>query len=63
MRDLRTTVGVGVLISLIVIVLSGFVIGSSHEFLLVVMGFGLGMGAVYLHDRLKARHAKQAIRK
>jgi hypothetical protein len=62
MRDLRTTIGVGVLVSIVVIFVSGFVSTSSHDFLLIAIGFALGMVAVYLHDRLKARRLGETAR-
>ncbi len=58
MRDLRTTVGVALTFSLLLIFISGFVATSSHDVLLVIIGYALGLLAVYFNDRLKVSRAR-----
>ena len=57
MRNLRTTIGVALSFSLLLIFISGFVADSSHDVLLVIIGYALGLFAVYFNDRLKVSRA------
>lgn len=54
MVDIRKTLGVSLVASLAIIVLSGFVATSSRDMLLMLLGFALGLLAVCLLDALKA---------
>jgi hypothetical protein len=58
MQDLRTTIGVALGMSLLLIVGSGFFVHSSREAMLIFSGFATGVIAVYLIERLKASRAK-----
>ena len=52
-RDLRTTVGVAMAISLVIIFLSGFFAKSSRDLVLIIFGFAFGLFAAYLVETLK----------
>jgi hypothetical protein len=56
-QDLRTTLGVTLAISLVLIFLSGFVVNSSREVLFVFFGFGFGVVTVFLIERMKVLRA------
>jgi hypothetical protein len=56
--DLRTTIGVAILASLSVVFLTGFVAHSQRDVHLILSGYVLGILAVWLNDRMKARHSK-----
>ena len=56
-QDLRTTLGVTLAISLLVIFLSGFVVHSSREALFIFFGFGFGVVTVFLIERTKLSRA------
>jgi hypothetical protein len=53
MQDLRTTFGVALAVSLAIIIVSGFFVTSSREFMLVFAGFASGLICVYILERLK----------
>ena len=57
MRRFTTTIGIGIVFSVVLILLSGFLARSSTDMLLIVFGFAMGMLAVYANDRLKASKA------
>ena len=59
MRNLRTTIGVALVFSLLLVFISGFVATSSRDVLLVIIGYALGLFAVCLNDHLKARRAQE----
>ncbi len=56
-QDLRTTLGVTLAISLLLIFLSGFVASSNREVLFVFFGFGFGVVTVFLIERMKVLRA------
>jgi hypothetical protein len=58
MQDLRTTFGVALAMSLLLILGSGFFVHSSREAMLIFAGFATGVIAVYLLERLKASRVK-----
>jgi len=58
MKNLRVAVGVALASSVVLILVSGFVAHSTREVVLVLLGFGSGLAAVYLLERLKARRAR-----
>jgi len=60
MRDVRRTVGVALLSSLAIIILSGFVANSSRDMQLVLAGFVGGLLAVYVLEAVKRRDAGRA---
>ncbi len=60
MTDIRRTLGVSLLSSLLIIVLSGFLAHSSRDLVLVLIGFVLGLLAVYTLDALKRRDARRS---
>ena len=60
-RDLRTTVGVALAVSLLIIFLSGFFATSSRDLLLVIFGFAFGLFAGYLVENLRrTRHREES---
>jgi hypothetical protein len=58
MQDLRTTIGVALAMSLLLILGAGFFVHSSREAMLIFSGFATGVIAVYSIERLKASRAK-----
>lgn len=56
--NVRKTIGVGLAISLFVIVALGFFATSSRDFVLVFFGFASGLLAVYLLEHLKSSQAR-----
>mgnify|MGYP006910721216 CR=1 FL=1 len=58
MRDLRTTFGVALSFSLLMVFVSGFLATSRQDVILVIVGYALGLFAVYFNDRLKVSHAR-----
>lgn len=56
--DLRTTVGVGIIASLLLVFVIGFVARSQRDVYLVLGGYVLGMLAVLLNDRMKAHRRR-----
>jgi hypothetical protein len=56
-QDLRTTLGVTLATSLLMIFLSGFIVRSSREALFIFLGFGFGVITVFLIERLKLSRA------
>ena len=55
MRGIRKTVAVGILMSLFLIFVSGFLATSSRDLFLIILGFAFGLVAVCLNDSIKAR--------
>lgn len=53
MSDVRTTVGVGLGISMLIIILLGFFATSSRDIVLVFFGFAFGLIAVFLLERMR----------
>lgn len=53
-RQLRFSVGVALLMAVFIVVLSGFVATTRNDVLLILLGFTLGLVAVYAIERLKA---------
>ncbi|NLG51633.1 MAG: hypothetical protein GX552_16130 [Chloroflexi bacterium] len=58
--NIRVTVAVGVLVSLFLIIVSGFVATSSRDLFLVILGFAFGLVAVCLNDSLKVRRTNHS---
>jgi hypothetical protein len=56
-QDLRTTLGVTLAISMLLIFVSGFVVHSSREVIFVFFGFGFGVVTVFLIEHLKLSRA------
>jgi len=56
-RDLRITIGVSLLATLLVIFLSGFWVRSRGDFLYVAWGFAAGLASACLVDFLKKGNA------
>jgi hypothetical protein len=54
MQNLRLAAGIGLLASLWLILVSGFVVTSGREMSLILFGFASGLVAVYLLERIKA---------
>lgn len=54
MERLRTTVGIGLLSALTIIIVCGFFARSSRELLFCCCGFAAGLLAVYFLERLHA---------
>jgi len=59
MQNLRLAAGIGLLASLWLILVSGFVVTSGREMSLILFGFASGLVAVYLLERIKAWHTLQ----
>jgi hypothetical protein len=53
LQKMRTTIGVALAMSLLLIVASGFFVTSRREVTLIFFGFAFGVIAVYLIERLK----------
>lgn len=53
MEDLRTTIGVALLVSLVDIFVLGFFATSGRDLALVLFGFASGLSTVYLLEHLK----------
>jgi len=53
MSDVRTTIGVGLGISMLIIILLGFFATSSRDIMLVFFGFAFGLIAVFLLERMR----------
>lgn len=58
MVNLRTTCGVALAASLLLIFITGFVAISSRDLYLIIFGFTVGLLAAYLADRLKVSRAR-----
>lgn len=56
----RITVAVGIFVSLLLILVSGFLATSSRDLFLVILGFAFGLVAVCLNDTLKVRRANHS---
>ena len=52
-RDLRVTVGVGLLAAMVTIFLSGFLVRSQNDFLYIAGGFAAGLTSGWVLDRMK----------
>ena len=52
-RSLRIPLGVGMLTTMLMILLSGFWVGSSDDFIGISIGFAWGLVAAYCIDALK----------
>jgi hypothetical protein len=60
MQDLRTTIGVALAMSMALILLAGFLVTSSREFVFIFLGFAAGVLSVFLIEHLKvSRRARQ----
>ena len=59
MVSIRRTVGVALLSSLTIIVLSGFIATSSRDILLVFFGFSMGLITVCVLEAVKRRDARR----
>ena len=57
MQNLRVAAGVGLLAGLGLILVSGFVVTSSREMLLILFGFVSGLVTVYALERIKAQRS------
>ena len=57
-RSLRVSLGVGMLTTLLLILLSGFWVGSSDDFVGISIGFAWGLVAAYSVDALKRKQAR-----
>lgn len=58
MRNLRVTIGLALASSLLLLLVSGFVVTSAREMRLVLWGYMAGVVAVYLLERLQALRAR-----
>jgi len=58
-RDLRACVGVGLLATLLLIVVSGFWVGSTRDFIGISMGYAWGLVAAYSVDAVKRKQASR----
>lgn len=56
MSNLRAAAGIGLLAGLWLILVSGFVVTSSREMLLILFGYTSGLMAVFALERIKALH-------
>lgn len=54
-RSLQASLGVGLLATLLLILLSGFWVGSSEDFVGIGVGFAWGLVAAYSVDAVKKR--------
>jgi hypothetical protein len=54
MSNLRLAAGIGLLASLALILVSGFLITSGREMSLILFGFAAGLVTVYALERIKA---------
>lgn len=54
MSNLRLAAGIGLLASLALILVSGFLIASGREMSLILFGFAAGLVTVYALERIKA---------
>jgi len=54
-RSLRVPLGVGLLTTLLLILLSGFWAGSSDDFIGISIGFAWGLVAAYTVDAVKSK--------
>ena len=59
MQNLRLAAGIGLLASLWLILVSGFVVSSGREMSLILFGFASGLAAVYALERIKASRAAE----
>ena len=59
LRSLRACVGVGLLATLLLIVISGFWVGSTRDFIGISMGYAWGLVAAYAVDALKRRQTSK----
>ena len=57
-RSLRACLGIGLLATLLLIVVSGFFVGSSGDFTGLSVGFAWGLLAAYGVDAFKRRRAR-----
>jgi NADH:ubiquinone oxidoreductase subunit 2 (subunit N) len=55
MTSIRRTIGVALLSSLTIIILSGFIANTSHDMFLVFFGFLMGLITVYVLEAVKRR--------
>jgi hypothetical protein len=62
MMDIRKTVGVALAVSLLTILVMGFVAYEGRDFLLVFFGFAMGLFAVYLLEHFRALANRQRTR-
>jgi len=58
-QQLRFSVGVSLLMAVFVIVLSGFLVTTRSDFFYILLGFTLGLVAVYAIERFKAADTKR----
>ena len=59
MQDIQITIATGLTISLFIILISGFFVTSSQDFLFVFFGFASGLGAAYALEHLKRAEPRQ----
>jgi NADH:ubiquinone oxidoreductase subunit 2 (subunit N) len=59
MISIRRTVGVALLSSLTIIILSGFIANTSRDMLLVFFGFSMGLITVCVLEAVKRRDARR----
>lgn len=59
MHNLRLAAGIGLLASLSLILISGFVVTSGREMSLILFGFASGLVTVYALERVKAVRISQ----
>jgi len=57
-RSLRACLGIGLLATLLLIVLSGFWVGSGEDFQGISLGFAWGLVAAYSVDAVKRKQAR-----
>ncbi len=58
MQQLRAAIGVGLAISLTIIVILGFFATSSRDLMMVFAGFAFGLVTVYLVEQAKTVRAR-----
>ncbi|MGI6379673.1 MAG: hypothetical protein ACOX2R_02660 [Anaerolineae bacterium] len=59
MQQLRFSIGVALLMGVFVIVLAGFIVTTRSDMLLILLGFTLGLLAVYAIERLKSADVRR----
>ena len=59
MRDLRTTLGMGLTSSLFILLSLGFFARSSHDIKLVFFGFACGLVTAFMLERLTLRNSQR----
>jgi uncharacterized protein (DUF58 family) len=58
-QQLRFSIGVALLMGVFVIVLAGFIVTTRSDMLLILLGFTLGLLAVYAIERLKSADVRR----